>query len=541
MSAYQFRFSVVDNISSVLNGIGAQFGRVQQDAQRFVNTTNQLGHQSQKMQNGFGALTGTIGKLVAVAGVGAFAHEAISAFTDWEKTTTVLEASLGKVGLTKTIDDLTKFANDNGQSITSVQDSYVGFVSRGIVPTMNQMRQLTDFALKSKKPLNQFMEAILDSQTGEQERLKEFGVTAKKVGNGVAMTYMKQTTMIGNDADSIMNYLLKLGDRADTKGLGEKMSNTLGGSINKMKNNFQVFEVQIAGAFAPLLNDVLPVVSDALGEIGKFFRDNKETISSWIGGVKGTFTAVVSFLEPLYIAIRPTLIGLANLAMNAVGRIKGFIIANQENFAKIRDTIGWLVDKIGKVLIPTLDWLMGLIFRIGQILIKVIVGIIDLFTALGKAGSDAFQWVIDKVSWFSDMIYNVANSIFPNFTAAFIRTKDWLYNSFIKPIADWFSALFKFDVSVSAPEAVTMAQKTADASKSPANAAAKGNNVGVQNKLDSVSGDKGKMTNVYIKIDSLVKDGIHVHTVNLREGLGEIKEAVIAVLLDATNQLNYTN
>jgi hypothetical protein len=55
-------------------------------------------------------------------------------------------------------------------------------VNRGIKPTKDELINMSDLASSQGKSLNMYVEAMLDAQTGEYERLKEFGIRAKSVG-----------------------------------------------------------------------------------------------------------------------------------------------------------------------------------------------------------------------------------------------------------------------------------------------------------------------------------------------------------------------
>ena len=58
--------------------------------------------------------------------------------------------------------------------------SYITLANRGIKPTKEEIIKLGDLASSQGKDFNQLAEAMLDAQTGEFERLKEFGIKASK-------------------------------------------------------------------------------------------------------------------------------------------------------------------------------------------------------------------------------------------------------------------------------------------------------------------------------------------------------------------------
>lgn len=58
--------------------------------------------------------------------------------------------------------------------VDNLTQSYLSLVNRGMKPTEKQITALGDLASSQGKDFNQLTEALLDAQTGEFERLKEF-------------------------------------------------------------------------------------------------------------------------------------------------------------------------------------------------------------------------------------------------------------------------------------------------------------------------------------------------------------------------------
>jgi hypothetical protein len=71
---------------------------------------------------------------------------------------------------------------------------------------------LGDLASSQAKDFDQLVEALLDAQTGEFERLKEFGVKAKVAGDQVAFTFKGQTVEVEKTEQAIKDYVLSLGN-----------------------------------------------------------------------------------------------------------------------------------------------------------------------------------------------------------------------------------------------------------------------------------------------------------------------------------------
>jgi tetratricopeptide (TPR) repeat protein len=107
------------------------------------------------------------------------------------------------------------------------------------------MRLLGDLASSTGKSFDQLAEAILDAQTGEFERLKEFGVRAAVAGDQVTFTFKGIKTQVDNTSEAIRGYVLSLGAAEGVSGSMEKISNTLGGRISNVQDSFTQLQTTI--------------------------------------------------------------------------------------------------------------------------------------------------------------------------------------------------------------------------------------------------------------------------------------------------------
>lgn len=106
---------------------------------------------------------------------------------------------------------LQQLAADTPASLKEWTEAFIKLVNRGIKPTSDELINMGDLASSQGKDVDQLIEAILDAMTGENERLKEFGIKASKNGNTVKYTFRGVTTEVQNSEEAIKNYLLSLG------------------------------------------------------------------------------------------------------------------------------------------------------------------------------------------------------------------------------------------------------------------------------------------------------------------------------------------
>lgn len=106
---------------------------------------------------------------------------------------------------------LQQLAADTPASLKEWTEAYIKLVNRGIKPTNDELTNMGDLAASQGKSVDQLIEAILDAMTGENERLKEFGIKAAKSGETTKFTFRGVTTEVKNSEQAIKDYLLSLG------------------------------------------------------------------------------------------------------------------------------------------------------------------------------------------------------------------------------------------------------------------------------------------------------------------------------------------
>lgn len=118
----------------------------------------------------------------------------------------------------KSMSMLKKLAQETPYSLQEITEAYIKMVNRGIVPTEQEIIKLGDLASSQGKSLDQLIEALLDAQTGEFERLKEFGIKANKENDKVKFSFKGVATEVKFTEKAISDYLYSLGDIEGVQG-----------------------------------------------------------------------------------------------------------------------------------------------------------------------------------------------------------------------------------------------------------------------------------------------------------------------------------
>jgi hypothetical protein len=114
------------------------------------------------------------------------------------------------------------------------------------------------------KDLSQMIEAVADASTGEFERLKEFGIKAKKEGDNVSLTFQGVTKTIGNSAAEITKYLEDIGN-VSFGGAMEERAKTLDGTISALGDTWdELFRTISTNNAGSLIFDSVTLANGAI-------------------------------------------------------------------------------------------------------------------------------------------------------------------------------------------------------------------------------------------------------------------------------------
>ena len=242
------------------------------DVSKSVTKSNEESVKStKKMSGAFTEVGKTLAGVFAVDQLINFGKQIISTTAEFQKMEAVLTTALGSNSAAKAaMDQIVDFASTTPFQVNELTDSFVKLANRGFVPTMEQMRNLGDLASSTGKSFDQLVEAILDAQTGEMERLKEFGVRAKSEGDRVQFTFKGITTEVEKSDKAIQEYLLSLGDLEGVAGSMEAISKTTGGAISNLEDNVTQLFKNIGDSSSGFINWFIKDLNNVISTFRNF-------------------------------------------------------------------------------------------------------------------------------------------------------------------------------------------------------------------------------------------------------------------------------
>ena len=245
-----------------------------------TETGDKLSNAFDKGKEGVGGLSKSLNGL-GPAIVGAFSVTAVLGFAkavfdttaNFEKLGAVLKNTLGSgAQASLALENIKDFAKSTPFSVQELTASFVKLANQGFKPTVEQLRKLGDLASSTGKGFDQLAEAIIDAQTGEFERLKEFGIRASKSGDQVKFSFKGVETQVKFNNEAIREYITSLGDFEGVAGAAAAVSGTLGGKVNNLGDAWDNFLNSIGTLLKPVLTGALQVTADFMDGINKLFK-----------------------------------------------------------------------------------------------------------------------------------------------------------------------------------------------------------------------------------------------------------------------------
>lgn len=201
----------------------------------------------------------------AFSQVVSFGNQVVQVTAEFQKLSAVLTNTLGSSSMAqRALTDIQEFASVTPYGVAELTQSFVKLANQGFAPTTEELRKLGDLASSTGKGFDQLTEAIIDAQTGEFERLKEFGIRASKEGDRVSFTFKGVKTQTDFTNDSIRAYILSLGDLEGVSGSMAAISDTLGGAISNLGDSYTTMLNVIGDGNKGILKDAVSLLNQTL-------------------------------------------------------------------------------------------------------------------------------------------------------------------------------------------------------------------------------------------------------------------------------------
>lgn len=396
------------------------------------------------------------GATVAAGAAGAAMFPFIKTAAQFEQYQAILETVDGsQAKAAQSMKWISNFAVSTPYELDQVTEAYVRLRAYGMEPTNGLLRTLGDTSAAMGKDVMSAVEAIADAITGENERLKEFGIKASTKGNTITYTYtdrngiQKQMQVMKNDRKAIEKGLRQIWDEKYA-GAMERQSKTIGGLWSNLMDQWTRFQqmVMASGPFEKIKGRL----SDLLDRINKMAANGQlQELANRVG------TQMVRLIDVLT-TVAVKLWHLGKVALDVGNRIAS-LVGGWDNFvmillaAKILPTalllgqLGRAALWLGQMALPIVSQAVLFLGRallmnpIGLAITAIVGGAILIVTHWTQVKA-ALAVVWDWIKTTAVNVADVAKNAFLNFTPVGQIIKHWdTIRAGIGTTIDWVSSL----------------------------------------------------------------------------------------------------
>ena len=395
-----------------------------------------------------GQLSSVVGGAVLIGFTKGIANGIAETGMQFENLKTTLSNALGGAAEgAAAMQMIRETANEVKLSIDEVGNGFNKLINRGLKPTKEEFIQLTDVAKSQGKEVDQYVEAVLDAMTGENERLKEFGVKAKDAGDKVIFTFKGVSTEVKKNEQDIYNYLVALGKVPGVAGMSAKAADTFSGKLAAIQSKIDGIKIAIFERIGEALKPVLDVVANVLEGFQKWAEKNPELASGLtliimaITGLTGAFLVLMPIIAGIMALGAPLLstIGAISLAIGVLVFVlwdlwNGLMTGESYIFAIIDGFFEWIgvgitVQEIINAISEgfqimaafVVDYVVPVILGAWQFLVDTIILLWDTFT--------------DFISSIIDIIVGLFTNNIPLAAQGFVNLKNTVLNIFDSIVA----------------------------------------------------------------------------------------------------------
>lgn len=317
-----------------------RFKKIQEEVKKteaiIEKASGRIAQSTKEPKNAFEDLAKLVGSAAFVAGTASMVKGALAVTGEFQKYNSVLKISLGsQAAATKAMGLLTEYAAKTPYQLNEATSGYIKLVNRGLRPTMEEMVKFGDLAASQGKSLDQVVEAALDAMTGENERLKEFGIKARDAGDKVSLTFKGVTQTVEKSEVAIQNAILAFGGMKGVAGSMAAVAETWEGQISNLSDTTDMLKKAIGDDLYGAASTGVGGIKSLIEWILKFRNENPalfRTIVQLTAGLTiliGAISGAAGIMVAVKMAI-PVIQSLGitmNLALGPIGLITGAIMA----------------------------------------------------------------------------------------------------------------------------------------------------------------------------------------------------------------------
>ncbi|OED38483.1 hypothetical protein AB833_19485 [Chromatiales bacterium (ex Bugula neritina AB1)] len=262
----------------------------------------------------------------AISNMTSAAIQSVVEFQRLESQLTVVEGSSDRAS--ETFERLRQQATGLALTTRELAQAYIQLGNFGLDNSIGAITDFADLATSLGKPLQQVIEAVSDAVTGENERLKELGITAQRRAETTIFTFRGLETEVRNSAQEIAGYIRDIGavnfdgaleQRLDDIDVAtQKFNESLGTAIQNLDQ-----ATGFSAGLARNLNALADIINIEQGASGI------DKTKSAIDATQGSVDALQSKVKTLYETLESTPSSVGGFFADMITQARIFVGENQ--------------------------------------------------------------------------------------------------------------------------------------------------------------------------------------------------------------------
>ena len=265
-------------VNSILNLVDLNATKYNQKLKGVTKTTQA---ESKKTSSAFSAMSSAWTAAVSVISSAALGTAVVKELKATESAVASFIGATGGVTEARAMFEmLQQSARDTLQPFEALKAAALDLRRNGIEPNAEQLKTFSQIAIISGKSLETVTASFTAVLQGRYKAINQLGITAKDMGDKIALTYKGQTQEIEKSTEAISGYFEKIG--AQNSQALEYLQSGISGALNQMDNAWGDFVRSIAeSGLGQAIADTIRVGASALDGFTKWINDNKQPIKEF--------------------------------------------------------------------------------------------------------------------------------------------------------------------------------------------------------------------------------------------------------------------
>lgn len=265
-------------VNSILNLVDLNATKYNQKLKGVSKTTKA---ESKKTASAFSAMSSAWTAAVGVISSAALGTAVVKELKATESAVASFIGTTGGVAEARAMFEmLQQSARDTLQPFDALKAAALDLRRNGIEPNAEQLKTFSQIAISSGKSLESVTASFTAALQGRYKALNQLGITAKDMGDKIALTYKGQTQEIEKSTEAISGYFDKIG--AQNSQALEYLQSGMSGALNHLDNAWGDFVRSLAeSGLGQAIADTIRVGASALDGFTKWINDNRRPIKEF--------------------------------------------------------------------------------------------------------------------------------------------------------------------------------------------------------------------------------------------------------------------